>query len=199
MWNPASDAWFAGFVDGEGSFLITQSGGGRSTNAPRFSLTVRADEAGLVATLRETFGGCVNFKRGTRGSKPLAQWVVVAREDLIHLCDYLDRFPLRAKKARDYAIWREAVRRYCARPLAEIQQELAVMREALVSAREYVDALVEEDIGPSHAEVARVVGMDPTTVSRAVAGSPLVTEETRARIMEVRAQLAGRRRLRLVS
>jgi hypothetical protein len=37
-------------------------------------------------------------------------WIITKRAELGRLIEILDTYPLRAKKARDYAIWREAVR-----------------------------------------------------------------------------------------
>ena len=39
-------------------------------------------------------------------------WYVTSKRDLARLVAYFDQFPLRAKKARDYVLWREAVAIY---------------------------------------------------------------------------------------
>jgi hypothetical protein len=44
------------------------------------------------------------YRRGSR-----IDWKVVKKADMLKLVEVFDRFPLRARKAEDYRIWREAV------------------------------------------------------------------------------------------
>lgn len=46
---------------------------------------------------------------GQGAAKPSARWQVYDRYGCAVIVSLFDRYPLRAKKARDYAIWREAV------------------------------------------------------------------------------------------
>lgn len=148
-WDPSQDAWLAGFVDGEASFNITDlprsgaDGARRRRLQPRFDLHLRADDAPILRTLREAFGGSTRLARRSVGHATYDRftWCVAAKADLRGLVAYFDRFPLRSKKAADYAIWREAVLLYVEAPSGpEVANELAALREALIDGRRYVSA-----------------------------------------------------------
>lgn len=108
--------WLAGFIDGEGCFRIHKEKGG-GYYACHFTLKLRDDDR---AILEEIVGrtGIGHLKpdliRGT--SKPAMVWVVQSKAECVKLVALLDQYPLRAKKARDYAIWREAVAFWVAQP-----------------------------------------------------------------------------------
>lgn len=44
-----------------------------------------------------------------RGINPQVRWEVYRKADCLTLIDFFDKFPLQAKKAKDYALWKEAV------------------------------------------------------------------------------------------
>jgi hypothetical protein len=103
--------WFAGFTDGEGSFIIMRqrtAAGAEKFNC-FFALALRCDDGAVLQEIRDELG----FGRINRFNKPGAQQQdvlrVAAKADCLRLVGVFDRYPLRAKKARDYAIWREAV------------------------------------------------------------------------------------------
>lgn len=201
-WDPTSDAWTAGFIDGEGSFCITKMNAGSDAWMPRFHLGLRADEAPVIRDLADVFGGSVSFTRRHNSVAAGLTWTVAARADLRRLCDYLDHFPLRAKKARDYAIWREAVRLFVGSSADDILEAMLALRDALTATREYVEPLMVVDTGPTCVAIARRVGLDPSTVSRALRGGSRVRPETAVRILAARDEMVaegvGRTRLRLV-
>lgn len=105
---PLEIGWyFAGLVDGEGCFSIAP---------PRcdFILKMRADDRALLETLRADLGGVgrIGLELGRtedRTRRPQVRWTVSRQRELVWLTEFFDAFPLRSKKARDYAIWREAV------------------------------------------------------------------------------------------
>lgn len=109
--------WLAGFIDGEGCFsTLSISRPGRTTPcwACRFTLRLRSDDLGIIQEIREQtgLGSIVQYRVSRKqawDSKPVSLWHVFTKCDCLRLIDLLDRFPLRAKKARDYAIWRETV------------------------------------------------------------------------------------------
>lgn len=112
-WNPREDAWLSGFADGEACFVIaprTDRGVGWTV---RFQIGLRADDVLVLEQLQAAFGGTWRFVPRREGN-PQAMWTVAGKRELAGLVDYFDRFPLRAKKARDYAIWRRAVKVVCA-------------------------------------------------------------------------------------
>jgi hypothetical protein len=101
--------WLAGFIDGEGCFRVHKEKRG-AYYACHFTLKVRDDDTPILeeVVLRTGIGHLkADIVRGT--SKPAMVWVVQSKAETLKLVAFLDQFPLRAKKSRDYAIWREAV------------------------------------------------------------------------------------------
>jgi hypothetical protein len=133
-WDPSADAWLAGFADGEGYFQLRRTRQCGWRIEPRFRIHLRADDIQILERLAETFGGHV--RRGKNGVwSPQAHWLVSSKADLLPLVGYFDRFPLRAKKAGDYAIWREAVLIFCEN--SGVHPELFRLHDALVACRAY--------------------------------------------------------------
>lgn len=103
--------WLAGFIDGEGCFLIHNGKAGRS-HSFRLGVHQRADDLAILEEIQERTGigriyGPTYRSKGA--DNPCYEWRVSTDADLLAMLDLLDRFPLRAKKKRDYAIWRDAV------------------------------------------------------------------------------------------
>lgn len=146
--------WLAGFIDGEGCFTVEITNKRRP--CVRFNILVRNDDAAVITEIHRRTGiGKLIFrparyyKNRVKHALPQIVWRVQRRDECMALVDVLDRYPLRAKKARDYAIWREAVLDMVANPLAygkkphgrgDDDAYLARMekyRAALKAAREY--------------------------------------------------------------
>ena len=103
--------WLSGFVDGEGYFMLQKL---KKCGVARFGMTLRSDDHKIMETIRDFFG-CGKIRKHSGdgkfvNSKPQLSYTI---EHLHHLVRYViplfDKHPLRAKKARDFAIWREAV------------------------------------------------------------------------------------------
>lgn len=118
--DPAFGHWLAGFIDGEGTFAIERCNPrtGRPSYSTRMALILRDDDAEVIEEIHRRTGiGRVFRKRrrpdgrpGFRAtSNPQVGWIIQSKADCALLVDLLDHYPLRSKKARDYAIWREAV------------------------------------------------------------------------------------------
>lgn len=106
--------WLAGWIDGEGSFIITRKnehhGTGYVSYAPYFDLKVRDDDEGLIREIIAVTGIGYTYRRPSRGaSHPMFGWRVQGRDQTARLVEILDHFPLRSRKAADFAIWRQAV------------------------------------------------------------------------------------------
>jgi hypothetical protein len=111
--------WLAGFIDGEGCFYLRigdESRRGIRRNLDiRFSVGVRDDDYEVLEEIVVRTGvGRLSRFRPKSTSNPGARWAVSKFSDLRELIEILDRFPLRAKKRKDYAVWREAVLAYIA-------------------------------------------------------------------------------------
>src|SRR5208337_5656953 len=95
--------WLAGFIDGEGCFRIVPN---RKSWECRFQMSLRDDDSDILHRIRdELWLGSVYPKVAYATSHPQTMWEVSKHEDCLALVKILDQFPLRARKARDYAIW----------------------------------------------------------------------------------------------
>ena len=102
--------WLAGFIAGEGCFRIHKSKGG-IYYACHFALKLRDDERPILEQIvRRTGIGYLrpDIKRNGR-SNPALVWTVHSQEDSLRLLRLMDRYPLRARKQKEHALWRRAV------------------------------------------------------------------------------------------
>jgi LAGLIDADG endonuclease len=147
--DPAFGNWLAGFMDGEGCFVI-----GRKLRGDYYSyycalqLSLRTDDRAILEEIRSTvgFGLLIDEKRRSRArnEKPKSVWIVTRRDDCCHVVDLFRRFPLRAKKARDFEVWAEAVSVWTSRswyrgwsgPRPE-WDEMERLRQRMVEVRSY--------------------------------------------------------------
>jgi hypothetical protein len=105
--------WLAGFIDGEGCFLIAYRKD-RNAWTCQFRIRVREDDEEIIREIHQkTNIGRFFTHNIDKPTPPLACWEVSSKADCLRLVKLLDRYPLRAKKARDYIIWREAVMAWC--------------------------------------------------------------------------------------
>lgn len=111
--DPAFGHWLAGFVDGEGCFTI---GKVRKTYQCIFVVTLRDDDWPILDEAQRRTGlGHVRAHYYPKspgwkeGGNPQAAWWVSSRPHCNAVVDLFTRFPLRAKKARDFRIWTEAI------------------------------------------------------------------------------------------
>lgn len=145
--------YVAGFFDGEGSFHIScHRRAGRESEVIRFSLNLRADDASIVREIQSRLRfGTVSYRNGRQREKhdggtinPGVTWYVNDIWSCWLLCLILDRFPLRAKKRRDFEIWKRAVETKMSMKVRSGTHRcdwttLAAMREELADVRRYRD------------------------------------------------------------
>lgn len=133
----AKNAWFSGFAAGEGCFAIFRSQKrGRTYCRPTFGLGLRLDDGRILEELQKCFGGTLStIKKPQGGGNPQGRWTVASKASLANLVAYFDRYPLRAKKAQDYSVWREAVGVYLR--AGGLAPELVGLREDLAEGRRF--------------------------------------------------------------
>jgi hypothetical protein len=103
--------WLAGFVDGEGSFVMSEA-----TSVPyvklnaTFAIILRADDQEILRTI-QSFLGVGSVRRFVpRSSRPIYRLLVVNSAALFKvIVPTFERYPLRAKKQRDFALWKAGV------------------------------------------------------------------------------------------
>lgn len=77
---------------------------------PNFKIGLRADDREILVEIveRTRIGHLLDDPR-PKGMNPVAVWIVGSKAECLALVRFLDRYPLRAKKRRDYEVWREAI------------------------------------------------------------------------------------------
>ena len=97
--------YLAGFADGEGCFFISGQG------SASFIVKLRDDDLPLLEWCQRTTGvGRISRVASNKSNQqPQAVWTTSRKRECLWLTELFDCFPLRGKKARDFAIWRQAV------------------------------------------------------------------------------------------
>lgn len=77
---------------------------------PVFRIRLRDDDKAILLFLQSNLAiGRIHLRIRESSSNPQVDWEVKSIGDCLFLVRLFDRFPLRAKKSRDFQIWREAV------------------------------------------------------------------------------------------
>lgn len=107
--------YISGFTDGEGHFGLTMMMCNNKKWTPKthFAIALRADDIEILKLIRSYFG-CGNLfpikHKRPAGTQPAVMYACNRDKDLYFtIVPHFDKYPLHAKKKRDYAIWREAV------------------------------------------------------------------------------------------
>jgi len=105
--------WFAGFVDGEGCFRIHREKSG-AYYACHFSIKLRRDDRPILERIARLTGVGRVFDEDHHspdrpGAHPQAVYLVQDRDGCIVIRDFFQRFPLRAKKLREFREWSDAL------------------------------------------------------------------------------------------
>lgn len=145
--------YFAGFTDGEGSFQIIQNNykGAASNFKTNFSISLRADDVAILHEFREKLGIGKVYERPIYGDpvrhkNPEARFTVTTQQDCLVLREIFNNFPLRAKKARDFAIWSDALDEWIAREWNSGWEQLAYLKEQMEIARKFNGQYHPEEI-----------------------------------------------------
>lgn len=146
--------WLAGFMDGEGCFSIQEQrnrGYGQTLHyVCKARVTLRGDDAAILYEISERTGIGTVLSQHCSNVNPKATWEVSRKAECVALIAILDRYPLRAKKAADYELWRQAVfawmeirRGGAPGTRGQVQHdwsEIRDLRARLMASREYVHA-----------------------------------------------------------
>ena len=111
--------WLSGFTDGEGSFLLfaprMQHCKKKQWGRAEFRIALRSDDAGILRLIQSFFGcGHITNYHNQRSkipnAKPYSTFYVQNKGDLANIIvPHFEFFPLRAKKQKDFAVWKEAI------------------------------------------------------------------------------------------
>jgi hypothetical protein len=130
--------WLAGFIDGEGCFRFYRN---REHGwSIRFEMLLRDDDAPILYECRDRLGigRLRHVKRRHRGQGDGVVWTVQSHADRAVLIELLDRCPLRAKKAADYALWRQASLLVSStKDKAHVWPQVAQLHQQLTEGRKY--------------------------------------------------------------
>jgi hypothetical protein len=116
--------WLGGFVAGEGSFILSMASRRRPTPYAKFVIALRDDDRPILEEIRDFFGCGTLHSRIHKGDNPQFRLVVSRAEDLMAtIVPFFERYPIRAKKRRDFPIWArgvELVYRVACRPMSSL-------------------------------------------------------------------------------
>lgn len=132
--DPAFLHWFAGFVDGEGCFSIHKKP--QNTYDCQFSITLRADDRPILERIQRTLGMGTLSSATAHRKNQAARWTVSSKAACVRLRDLFRAFPLRAKKAKDFELWSDALNAWVDHRSGE-WDTMSSARELLMASRAY--------------------------------------------------------------
>jgi LAGLIDADG DNA endonuclease family protein len=108
--------WLSGFTDGEGCFYLGVGfrWGKYKVALARFDIQLRADDRVILEEIRAFWGvGHIRYAGQQKRSRPKVVLRIFAASALANVVvPHFDRYPLRAKKQRDFLIWKRGVELY---------------------------------------------------------------------------------------
>ena len=103
--------YLSGLTDGEGYFVLVLDKERISRSWAQYGMNLRCDDLSILKQIRAFLRcGSVKIRRGS-GQNPQAVYSVTRTHDLTNIIiPFFTSHPLRAKKARDFIIWKEGIR-----------------------------------------------------------------------------------------
>lgn len=138
--DPGFVHWFAGFVDGEGCFSVHKKFvNGCQTFDCQFSLSLRLDDKPIILDIQKMLGGIgsVAERPAQENAKAQVRYCISSKANCLRLREILSVFPLRAKKARDFEIWSQALDAWVAHEPRGGWDDVAYFREQLMAVRNF--------------------------------------------------------------
>ncbi|MBA7550559.1 hypothetical protein ES705_43077 [subsurface metagenome] len=116
--------WFAGCVDGEGSFVLIRGYGRRGLTKGsyhhRLAIGLHIQELPLLEEIRGILSmGDIQRKPAKDGHCSMAHLVFQRKRDCQRLVALFQRFPLRSHKKKEFEIWAECVNLWCSGIMAD--------------------------------------------------------------------------------
>ncbi len=109
-------SWLSGFVDGEGYFGLgwfNNTSRGKPGPGARFRIDLRSDDHEILRLIQSYFTvGLIGdiAKRGNGNQNPGFRFNINRpRHHVLHVVPHFERYPLMAKKRRDFEIWKIGV------------------------------------------------------------------------------------------
>lgn len=142
--DDAAGGYVSGLVDGEGWFIVAVKD--RQNYNPRFGVSLRADDVGVLRWLNNYFD-CGNVYINNTRSSPCAVFCVSDLYGIMRsVIPHFERYPLRAKKRRDLKTWQCMVnlqaRWFRASPQPQhVIDKMAVLNAKLRSERIYKEVM----------------------------------------------------------
>ena len=147
--------WFAGFVAGEGCFIISEIRNKETWRTELF-IRLRDDDRYILLEIQEQLGmGKISLSSPHGATFPNTKPQVCLRfarnSDCMRLVGIFENHPLRAKKQRDFEVWKEAAREICRgrgqRPgklPTYDRRRLQYLKDKLSLIRAYEELFIEE-------------------------------------------------------
>src|SRR5262245_49713133 len=148
--------YLTGFSDGEGCFqlrictLHKKHGPSRPTPSAIFVICLRADDVAILQLFQSFFGcGRIVPGKGNGTRQDSRRFQISGAHDLVStVIPHFQRYPLRAKKLRDFSIWKQGVMlirhvsslfrpKHSRRWTDERLAQFLALKKALASVREY--------------------------------------------------------------
>ena len=107
---PLCCGYIVGFVDGEGMFRLCKPTG-RLAGFAEFAIKLRDDDSSILHSIKDFLGcGRVEYYPASKKGNPSCRYVVSGLDALVDvIIPFFENTRLRAKKARDFEIWKDGV------------------------------------------------------------------------------------------